>query len=413
MRRLAQDFRYTWRQLGKAPAFAIVSILTVALGIGANTAIFSVMNAVVLRRLPVGHPEQLVYFHLRNQPINTSQTGFRDMSMSMAVFEALRARHEVFQEVIGFAPLSFDKVAVRLGSQPEEARGEMVSGNFFSALQVQPVLGRAFTLEDESKHAPVVVLNCAWWKGRFASDQDILGKAIYVKGVAFTVVGVAPPGFYGVDPERARMDFWIPLQTRPELNAWGVSPTDGTLYGTPNWLALMMLGRLRPGVSPAQAVAQLTPAFENALANSAPVDPRDEKPQLVLSAIRGAESLREDYEHPLRFLMSMVGLVLIIGCANVILLLLARNSSRLAEFCLRRALGAHTRALLWQLLLESLVVAGSGAALGWLFAGHATQALTAWSGVELPVEPDRHVLLFTAGISLMVAIALAVAPMPL
>lgn len=339
---LAQGLRFTFRQLAKSPVFTAVSIVTIALGIGANTAIFSVMNAVILQTLPTPNPQQLVYFHLKNQPLNTSQTGYGDMSMSMPVFEAMRTRKEVFEDVIGFAPLGFEKVAVRVGREPEEVLGEMVSGNFFSGLGVQPVLGRGFTPQDESMHAPIAVLNYAWWKNRFGGDKDILGKTIYVKGVPITIVGVAPRGFNGVNPLHPSMDFWIPLQNRPELNAWGTPPTDHTLYGSPNWLALDMLGRLEPGISPEQAAAQLTPAFRTTLAGASPVDPRDQKPVLVLSNVRGVEDLLDDYEHPLRFLMSMVVLVLLIACANVVMLVLARNAGRLPEFCLRQALGAKS-----------------------------------------------------------------------
>jgi predicted permease len=407
---LTQSLRHTFRQLAKSPVFTSVTILTITLGIGANTAIFSVMNAVLLRSLPVPNPQQLVYFHLKNQPLSTSQTGYDDMSLSMPVFEAMRARQDVFKDVIGFAPLAFDKVAVRIGSEPEEALGEMVSGNFFSGLGVQPILGRAFTAQDESSHAAVAILNHAWWDGRFASDRNVLGKTIYVKSVPFTVIGVAPPGFGGVDPVHPSMDFWIPLQVRPELNAWETPSTDHTLYGSPDWLALDVLGRLRPGVSPEQAAAQLTPAFQNALASASPVDPRDQKPLLVLSSVRGVENLRDDYEDPLRFLMSMVGLVLLIACANVVMLMLARNASRLPEFCLRQALGANGRVLFLQLLQESLMLVAAGAALAWLFAGTATQALTVWSGVNISIQPDREVLLFTAGIAVAVAIAFGLAP---
>lgn len=176
MFRLAHGFRYTFRLLAKSPVFTGISVLTIALGIGANTAIFSVMNAVILRSLPVPDPQQLVYFHLKNQPLSTSQTGFSDMSMSLPVYEAMRTRQAVFQDVIGFALLAFEKVAVRVGREPEEVLGEMVSGNFFSGLGVKPVLGRGFTPQDESTHAPVAVLNYAWWKGRFAEAKDILGK---------------------------------------------------------------------------------------------------------------------------------------------------------------------------------------------------------------------------------------------
>ncbi len=408
-----QGLRYTFRQLAKSPVFAAISILTIALGIGANTAIFSVMNAVLLHFLPVPNPQQLVYFHLKNQPLSTSQTGYGDMSMSLPVFEAMRTRQEVFTDVIGFAPLAFEKVAVRIGSEPEETWGEMVSGNFFSGLQVQPIMGRVFTPKDESTHAPIAVLNYGWWRSRFAGDKDVLGKTFYVKGVPVTIVGVAPPGFNGVDPIHTVIDFWIPLQERPELNAWGTPATDHTLYGSPNWLALQMLGRLQQGVSPEQAQARLTPPFQNALANASPVDPNEQKPMLVLMGVRGVESLRDDYEHPLRFLMSMVALVLLIACANVVMLLLARNAGRLPEFCLRQALGANKGALFLQMLRESVVLVAAGAGLGWLFAGAATQALAAWSGIDILIEPDRRVLLFTASVSAVVAIAFGLAPMGL
>jgi predicted permease len=406
----AQGLRYTFRHLAKSPVFTIVSILTVALGIGANTAIFSVMNAVLLHLLPVPDPQQLVYFHLKNQPLSTSQTGFGDMAMSLPVFEAMRTRQEIFTDVIGFVPLAFEKVAVRIGDEPEQTLGEMVSGNFFSGLQVHPILGRGFTLSDESSHASIAVLNFAWWKSRFAGDKEILGKIFYVKGVQITIVGIAPPGFNGVDPVHPAMDFWIPLQERPELNAWGTPPTDHTMYGSPNWLALLMLGRLRSEISAEQAQAQLTPAFQSALANASPVDPHEQKPQLLLTGIRGVENLRDDYAHPLQFLMSMVALVLLIACTNVVMLLLARNASRLPELCLRQALGANKSALFLQLLQESVLLVGIGAALGWLFAGTATQSLAIWSGVDILIEPDRRVLLFTGAISVAVAIAFALAP---
>jgi predicted permease len=411
--RIAQSLRYTFRQLAKSPVFTAVCILTIALGIGANTAIFSVMNAVLLHFLPVPNAQQLVYFHLKNQPLSTSQTGYGDMSMSLPVFEAMRIRQQVFTDVVGFAPLAFEKVAVRIGAEPEQTLGEMVSGNFFSGLQVQPILGRGFTLKDESSHAPIAVLNYAWWKTRFAGDKDILGRTIYVKGIPFTIVGIAPPGFNGVDPIHAAVDFWIPLQNRSELNAWGAPSTDHTLYGSPNWLALLMLGRLRPGVSPQQAMAQLTPSFQNVLANASPVDPHEQKPQLILSRVRGVENLRAGYEQPLRFLMSTVVLVLLIACANVVMLLLARNATRLTEFCLRQALGANKRALFLQMLRESALLVAAGAALGWIFAGAATRALTVWSGVDIIIEPERRVLLFTAGVSAVVAIAFGLAPMGL
>ncbi len=411
MPRLFQDIRYTLRQLAKSPAFTFVSVLTIALGIGANAAIFSVMNAVLLRFLPVSNPRQLVFFHLRNQPLGTSQTGYSDNAMSLPVFEAMRARRDVFSDVVAFAPLAFDKVAVRIATQPEEAHGELVSGNYFPALGVQPVLGRGFTAQDESNHAPVAVLSFAWWNRRFAAAPDVLGRTFYVKGVAFTIVGVAPAGFQGTDPGQPDMDFWVPLQQRPDLNPFGAPPTDHTVYGSPEWLSLILIGRLRPHVSMQQAAAQLTAPFRNVLANAAPPGPHEAKPELYFSSVRGVENLREEYEHPLRFLMFMVGLILLIACANVAMLLIARNAGRRREFGLRQALGAGRRALFSQLLLESLALVTPGSALGWWFAGSATQALGAWSGIGVAIEPDRTVLWFTLAASAAVALLFGLAPL--
>src|SRR5207237_8277112 len=154
-------------------------------------------------------------------------------------------------------------------------------------------------------------------------------------------------------------------------------------YGPRHWRVSASIGILQPGVTSEQAAAQLPPSFQNALASASPVDPRDQKPLLVLSNIRGVESLRDDYEHPLRFLMSMVGLVLLIACANVVMLMMARDAGRLPVFCLRQALGANRRALFLQLLQESVVLVAAGASLGWLFGGSATQALPAWPGVDI------------------------------
>jgi predicted permease len=410
--------KYTLRQLLKSPVFTIVSVLTIALGIGANTAIFSVMNAVLLRFLPVPNPQELVYFHLINQPLSTSQTGYDDTSISLPVFEAMRSRHEVFTDVMAFAPLAFQKVSVRVGAEPEQAYGEVVSGNFFSGLGVEPVLGRGFTMQDERNHSLIAVLSYAWWNrrfggslSRFSGSRSVLGQTLYVKGVAFTVVGVAPPGFGGTDPGHPNMDFWVPLQSNPVLNAWGSPASDHTLYGSPDWLCLLTVGRLRPGISSQQATAQLTPLFRRTLAEASPVDPKEPKPELVFSEVRGVGNLREDYEQPLHFLMAMVSLVLLIAVGNVALLLVVRNVARQREFALRRALGANARVLFAQLISESLILVVAGSVLGWIFAAWATEALAGWAELNVMVAPDRQVLLFTLAISAVVALVFGLVPM--
>jgi predicted permease len=405
------DVKYGLRQLRKSPGFAITAIVTLALGIGANTAVFSVMNVVLLRFLAVADPQQLVYLHYDSQPWGTSQSGYGDTSLPLPVYEQLRTQHHVFSELMAFAPLSAQKVAIRVGEEPEEALGEMVSGNFFPGLGVKLLMGRGITEADEKDHTPVAVMNYSWWTSRFASDPSILGKTLYVKGVPLTIVGVTEAGFQGADPERA-MNFWIPLQNRPELTPWGNSPVEHTLYGSPEWYCLLLLGRLQPGVTWQQALTQVEPVYlQAAYAGVKHPDPKEKQPHLYFSSARGIEDFREDYAQPLHLLMGMVVLVLVIACSNVAMLLLARNSARQREFGVRMALGAGRATLFRQLLTESLLLVGMGAMLGWIFAVLAARALVLWSGILFPVALDRNVLLFTLATGALAALIFGLAPL--
>ena len=407
-----QDCRYALRLLRKNPGFTLVAALTLALGIGGNTAVFSVMNSVLLRSLPLPHPEQLMFLRLPNdQPPGASNTGNGDTSFSEPVFEQLRKEHRAFSDLMAYVPLAIGKVAVRIGEEPEEAEADMVSGNFFSGLGAGITRGRGFTLEDETAHAPLAVLSYSYWTGRFARNPSILGQTIYVKGLPFTIIGVTAEGFYGVEPG-ASTDFWIPLQNRPELNAWGNAASESTLYGTPTWWCIRLIGRLAPNVTPAQALANLDPGFQRAaLIGLGSPDPKARKPVLALAPARGIQGLRDQYDQPIRILMAMVGLVLVIACANVAMLLVARNSARQREFSLRVALGAGAGRLLRQLLAESLLLVTAGAALGWMFAISASRALAAWSGLEVPFSLDSSVLLFTLAISFACAVVFGLAPL--
>ncbi len=412
MRTLFQDVRYGLRMLAKNPAFTTVAVLTLALGIGANTAIFSVMNAALVRRLPVPDPERLVRFHTTDQPPNTSQTGYNDTSLTEPVFEELRKQHNVLSDLVAYVPLSFRKVAVRFGAEPEEANADMVSGNFFSRLGVRPARGRGFTPEDESQHTPTAVLSYAYWTRRFARNPSVLGQTLYIKGVPFTIIGVAPREFGGVG-QGEPTDIWVPFQTRADLKPWGRSPdsSDG-LYGDPTWLFLLMIGRLQPGISQERALAQLNPVYQRTLAaTGVKPDPKAPPVKLFFSPVRGIENLREGYEKPLLVLMAMVGVVLVIACGNVAMLLVARNSVRRQEFSLRLALGATRWQLFRQLLTESLVLVGAGTALGWLFATWATEAMVAWAGLDLNVSPDQRVLAFTLALSALAALLFGLAPL--
>ncbi len=409
---LLQDVRFGARMLRKNPGFTAVAVLTLGLGIGANTAIFSVMNAVLLRFLPVPNPERLVCLHYKNQPSGTSQTGHGDLSLSELTFEALRTQRQVFSDLVGFVPLSFSKTVVRFGEAPEEVAADMVSGNFFSGLGVLPTRGRVLALEDESRHTQVAVLSYNYWTRRFARNPSVLGQTLYIKGIPFTIVGIAAREFFGVE-EGGSTDLWIPLQTMPQLKPWGYSPQDKAgLYSSPDWWFFMMIGRLVPGIGERQALAQLQPVYEQvARAGTSGPQWSDQPSRLYFTPARGIAGFRDSLETPLRALMVTVGLVLVIACSNVAMLLVARNSSRQREFSLRSALGAGHLRLFRQLLTESLLLVAAGGAAGWLLALWASEALARWAGSDVNLAPDHTVLLFTLAISFAAALVFGIAPL--
>jgi predicted permease len=414
MQTFLQDARYALRQLRKAPGFTLAAVLTLAFGIGANSAVFSVMDAVLFRLLPVQEPRYLYYVHEANgqwQPLGAESTGDSSTCFSEPVFEALRQRHDVFDDLIAYVPLSFSRVAIRYGDIPEEAEADEVSGNFFSGLSAPISRGRGFTLEDEKNHSQVMVLSYDYWTRRFSRNPSILGETVYVKSIPFTLIGIAEQGFRGVEPASST-DFWIPLQNRPELNAWG-APGDGdTLYGTPRWWSLKMMARLRSNVTPRQAQNALASTFgEAAKIGVGNVDAKVWKPLLDFVPAKGIEGYNSDYREPVRVLMGLVLLVLLIACTNVALMLVARNTVRQREFSLRLAIGAGRIRLFRQLMAESGLLVIAGAGLGWIFAIYATRLLAVWSEIETGLSPDRNVLLFTLGISALAAIAFGLAPL--
>jgi len=413
MNGLLQDLKYALRQLHKSPGFAFVAVITLALGIGANTAVFSVMDAVLLRLLPVRDPHRLFFLQIAsgNQPPGAGNTGNGNTSFSEPVFEALRQRSDVFEDVIAYVPLGLGKVAVRFGDAPEEANGDEVSGNFFSGLSVDVAQGRPLTLQDEKEHAQVAVISHDYWTRRFARDSAVLNKTLLIKNVPFTIIGIATRGFPGVEPATST-DFWVPLQNRTELNAWGM-PSDGqTLYAAPKWWCLPLMARLRKNVTPMQAQNAVQATFgEAAKIGIGNIDPKQWKPLLGFDPAKGIEGYNQQYREPLQILMGLVFLVLLIACTNVALLIMARNEARQREFSLRMAVGAGSARLFRQLLTESFLLVMVGAGFGWMFALAATRALAAWSGIESGLDPDRNVLLFTIGISVVSALAFGLTPL--
>jgi predicted permease len=410
-----QELRYALRQLRKSPGFTLTVVLTLALGIGANTAVYSVMNAILMQLLPVSRPDGLSYVHIgngENQAPGGWNTGDGDTSFTEATFEALRQRSDIFEDLIGYVPLSFTgNVAVRYGELPEEAEGEEVSGNFFSALGARIERGRGFVLDDEKNHQPIAVISYNYWTRRFARDPGILGGTLYVKGVPLTIVGIAAQGFKGIEPASST-DFWIPLQIRPELNAWGTAAEDETLYGSPKWWCLRLMARLRNGVSPQRAQQALAGTFLGVVEQSlGKIDPKDWKALLEFVPARGIAGYNDNFREPIEILMGLVALVLLIACTNVAMMVQARNAVRQRDFSLRMAIGASKATIFRHLLTESLLLVAAGAGLGWLFALSVTRMLATWSDVETGLNPDSSVLLFTLLISALAALTFGVVPL--
>jgi len=411
---ISHNLLYGLRQLRKSPWFTLTAILTLALGIGANTAVFSVMNAVLLRSLPVSDPSRIYSLIVpTGQPDRAFNTGNSETSFSYPVYEALKSRTDVFTDVIAAAPLEIGKVNIRIGNEPETAPGEMVSANYFSALGVGMARGRGFTTAEDNGSSPVAVISYDFWTRRFDRSPDAIGRTIYVKGVPMTIVGVSAEGFTGLQRATASTDFWIPFQRNNALNAWGNPPTNGKLFfDQPEWWCLLLTARLAPGVTPEQAVARVTPLFQQASRIGLGAPKAGEEPtRLELQRARGMETYSDDYRQPLYLLMSLVALVLVIACANVAMLLIARNQVRQREFSLRLAVGAGKGDLFSQLLTESLLLVVGGGILGWFLAGLGTRALAAWSGIDSSLQPDSMVLAFTIAVLLLAALLFGLAPL--
>jgi predicted permease len=411
---LGQDLRYALRQLRKSPGFTVVAVLTLALGIGANTAVFSTLNAVLLRLLPVRDPENVYTVVLVNggtQPPNTNGTGNGNTSFSFPVFQALRQEKRVFSDLIAHVPLGYGKVPVRYRETPTEKQGEEVSGNYFTGLGVHILRGAGFTPNDETDHNSVVVLSYNFWTDAFSRNPRVIGQTLFIKGIPFTIIGVTAPGFYGVEPAQA-VDFWIPLQSRPELNAWGMPATEHNLLNSTKWWALPLIARLQPGITPEQAEKALQPTFWQAATE--PLGKLDFKTwpaHVGFEPIRGIGGYAESYREPVKIMMVLVGLVLMIACTNVVLLILARNAAREREFAVRLAIGAGSARVFRQLLTESLLLVSAGAGVGWLLAVGATKALAVWTRIEGGLAPDQHVLIFSLTITCLVALLFGLIPL--
>ena len=415
---ILQDVRYGLRQMRRSPGFAAVAVLMLALGIGANTAIFSLIDAVMLKMLPVKNPQQLVVLRWRQTKGvrgGPGVSGPRSSSLSYLGFKRLRRQNDIFSSVMGFVPLGIspESVTVNIDGQPSVAGGEMVSGNYFTGLGVSPVLGRVLTDADEDHAARVTVLGYGYWTRKFGRDPAVIGKTIALGGEPFSIVGVAPPEFFGVEPGRAP-DFWIPLIDVPTLGPWGI--TSQSAFTEKGWWWLPIVGRLKPNVSQSQARSALDVWLRQTLTDEMGLTPADAGAfwAVLDPASRGLDYLRGRFSQRLLVLMGVVGLVLLIACANITALLLARAQGRRREIAMRLALGASRARLIRQLLTESLLLAAAGGICGMAVAGWGARILLRLvsSGPSLPLEvhPDLTVGGFAAGVSVLTGILFGLVP---
>lgn len=416
---MTQHIRFAFRILRRSPGFSIVAILSLALGIGANSAIFGVIDALLLRTLPVTHPEQLVMFgEARSSGIMDDFPHAETELFSQPFFRQARVKNDVFSDVAAVESMRADVHARFEGrAEMEPLKIRLVSGNYFLLMGVGASIGRVLSLEDDRKPGghPVAVMSYAYWDRRFGRDAGIPGRTLAFNGTVFTVVGVSARDFFGTVIGESP-DLWMPLAMQAQVQPWLGDPL------APQSQSLWLMGRMKPAVITAAAQANTNVGFEQWLHELAGASPPAERLEdmrkarvTLTNAASGISNLRHEFSRPLEILMVVVGLVLLIACANVANLLLARAAGRQREIAVRLALGANRRALIGQLLSESLLLALIGGVLGVLLAWWGGELLLSMvsGGVEpvpLQVGPNARMLGFTFGLSLLTGLLFGIAP---
>ena len=418
MRSIGKDVQYALRAFGKSPVFTVVALLSLALGIGANTAIFSLLDQVLLRLMPVKNPQQLALLHMEGFHYGSN---WGNNSLSYPMYRDLQDHNLVFS---GMLCRRSEDFSFGFPGQTERVRGEMVSGTYFPVLGVGAAIGRTFTPDDDRvpDGHPLAILSYSYWQSRFAGDRSIIGKTVLVNGHNFTLIGVGQRGFEGVDIANPAQ-FFVPIMMRPQL-----IPLLNTAWDFHNrrtrWV--QVLGRLKPGVSRERAQASLQPYFHSMLEmeekeaafNKASAEVRARFLQNVLEVLpggQGQDNFRKVLAAPLWVLMALTAGVLLIACANVAGLLIARGASRQKEIAIRLAIGAGRLRIVRQLLVESLLLSIAGGILGLLLALATDRALLAFLppdtvGLKLSATPDLRILLFATIVSLLTGLIFGLAP---
>ena len=419
---MIRDLRYGLRMLLKHKGFTAVAVLSLALGIGANAAIFSLIDALMLRALPVLEPARLVLFGNANSAGITigfpdsstdlfSYLTYRDISQRTESFSGLAAVHSFPSRVHG--------VVHTVGStgELEQINAQMVSGTYFSVLGVNALLGRTLTADDDVAPGghPVVVASHSWWQRRFAGNPAIIGSTINIDKTAYTIIGVTPREFFGTTVGDSP-DIWVPLSMEEQLPPGFKGLTERMFQ------SLYLIGRLKPGVGVEQAGAETNLLFKQLLNEYSGPQPSAERLQDIQQATieltpagRGLSELRSEFSLPLKILMVVVGVVLLIACANIANLLMARAAARQQEFTVRVALGASPARIGRQLFTESLLLALIGGLAGILLGSWGSSAMVSMVStgpqiLPLNVEPDLRVLAFTLIVSIVSAVVFGTAP---
>jgi macrolide transport system ATP-binding/permease protein len=420
---LVQDIRYGLRTIAANRTFSAMAVLSLALGIGANTAIFSFMDSILLRSLPVPEPDSLVILSWRtpkremygsnrhNNSFSAPNGGFVGGFFSYPAFELFRKNDSVFSIVFGYQGAGDLNLTFR--GQAELARTEYVSGDYFRGLGIPPAAGRLIGPDDDRAGAVgAAVVSFALSQKRFGGPENAPGQSILVNNLPFTVIGVTPPEFFGADPDRAP-DVYVPLHANLLLEDRTYS---AAAYLDANFDWVVPMARLRPGVSAAQAQAAATGPFSEWARTSRPKRRADNVPALLVrQGSGGLDGLRRAYSKPLYILLTLAGLILVIACANIANLLLARAAARKREIALRLSLGAGRLRVIRQLLTESVLLAVLGGTLGVAFAMWGIRFLTLLlaNGREnftLRAELNWHVLFVVAGLSLLTGMLFGLAP---